>query len=220
MTGGRDNALVFVGLEQITDEYLERWLVRTPPFRRERYERYRFRADRVRSLAAFCLLSIAAGRIPSAFSIDKYDKPAFPEGVPHFNMTHTGDCVAAAVSAEPVGIDAEEVRKAPFEVMPRVFTAHEIRQVENADDPDRMFFTFWTLKESYIKRLGLGFSFDLHSVEFTAAPHSVLCSDKEYVFTRLSLPGQQIAVCANRPIEPEAVSLRELTQRWDNLPPE
>lgn len=213
----REVALVYEGLDDISDRHVDLWLRRLPAFRRERFERYRFRQDRVRSIAAFCLLSVALGSIPRAFSIHKYDKPDIPDG-PCFNMTHAGDCVAAAVAEAPVGIDAEAVRSAPYEVMTRVFTAHEIRQIDAAPDRDRAFFTFWTLKESYIKALGLGFSFPLREVEFTLAGNAVRCSDAGFVFTPYMLPHCQVSVCAKRPIELERISLVEFFRRWNALP--
>jgi 4'-phosphopantetheinyl transferase len=79
-----------------------------------------------------------------------------------FSLTHcTG--LAACIVAEQVdvGIDAEDsARRVPMETLGRYFTARERAEIDAAAPPDSgpAFLRRWTLKEAYVKALGLGIS--------------------------------------------------------------
>lgn len=69
-----------------------------------------------------------------------------------FNISHSGNAVAVAVSNTEIGVDIEKIRKADFRVCNRFFTENEKEYVGNSD---RRFFEIWTKKEAYIKLNGL-----------------------------------------------------------------
>lgn len=83
----------------------------------------------------------------------------------HFNLSHSGDYVVAAVSDELVGIDVERVRHGNLSVAERFFCQREYEDILAAGDTfaRRVRFTgYWTMKEAYIKRNGEGLSMPLN----------------------------------------------------------
>ena len=86
----------------------------------------------------------------------------------HYNISHADGIAAAMVSAHECGIDCERIRSYDRRVMKRAFSEREQQIVENAVESERelLFFSLWTLKESYVKALGKGILFPLRKVEF------------------------------------------------------
>jgi 4'-phosphopantetheinyl transferase len=84
-----------------------------------------------------------------------------PEGYlgVHFNVTHSGSWVVVATSDVPVGVDVEKIRKVPEGVAYRFFSEPEKELLLNANTEELkadIFFTLWTLKESFLKAIGKG----------------------------------------------------------------
>lgn len=202
-------------------DHLETWSSREinflPEFRREKGLRYRFSKDRVRSVVAFCLLSSMLGFVPQSFVYNENEKPFLEEGVPLFSITHSDNCVAVAISKFDVGIDSEALRKCPKEVMTNVFTKKEISMIENSQDEDNTFFKIWTLKESYIKALGRGFSFPLKDVEFLIENEMILCSDSSFTFSTFSVGNSQLSVCGSEKFSLKEIGHDELKCKWESL---
>ena len=96
------------------------------------------------------------------FTTNPWGKPAAaaPMPAPAFNLSHSGDCIAIAVSDCEVGVDIEHVRPMPQfdEVARYVFHPDELRWRARQPDPLRAFFRLWTLKEALLKATGTGFS--------------------------------------------------------------
>ena len=76
----------------------------------------------------------------------------------HFNLSHaTGICVSA-VGSFPMGVDVEPIRPLRPKVIRRICTEEERQFIAQASNPDEAFFRIWTLKESYVKAIGIGVS--------------------------------------------------------------
>ena len=71
-----------------------------------------------------------------------------------------------ATAENPIGVDAEKIRKFPEHVLRRCFTEREIRFVRENSSPETAFFQLWTLKESLVKAIGKGLSYPLKKAEF------------------------------------------------------
>jgi 4'-phosphopantetheinyl transferase len=85
-----------------------------------------------------------------------------------FNLSHSGDLVAYAVSDRPVGIDIECVRSIDLSgIIQRFFTPSEFAAWQKLPPADReiAFFQTWTIKEAYLKAIGTGLHTPLSEVE-------------------------------------------------------
>ena len=145
--------------------------------------RFVFDADRRDFTAAHGLLRRVLSRhrpIPPAawrFETSPHGKPSIaPDqiGSPPlaFSLSHTKGLVAcAAIEATEIGVDVESIDRAardPHEIAARYFSPLEIRELESQPEDGRRarFVEIWTLKESYIKAIGLGLSRPLDSFAF------------------------------------------------------
>ncbi len=149
--------------------------------------RLRQAGDRERFLAARTLLRHALseemdGKIQPEqwrFRDNPNGKPVMAPGFPQleFNLSHTGDCVAVAISASgPVGIDVESVSKdADLEIVSDVLSMREREYLSRMQEQQKWesFLQFWTLKEACAKAMGLGASIDFRRLEVNLGPLSV-----------------------------------------------
>ncbi len=133
--------------------------------RQKRILAYRFPKEKKQSLYAALLLPYACTE-QYGIPFEETD-PLWPEkGKPvlqshpeiSFSLSHSGDCAAAAVSDEEVGMDTEVIRNAPMKTLKRVFTEQEEGRIRQAENPDLEFFRLWTRKEAYGKYLSTGLS--------------------------------------------------------------
>lgn len=69
----------------------------------------------------------------------------------HFNISHSGPCVACAVADSPIGIDIQEVVPYDPDTARLVFSEEEIDKIEKSFDMDLAFTRAWTIRESILK---------------------------------------------------------------------
>lgn len=148
---------------------------------RARAARYLRAADRARSIVARTLLRLTLSRYAPVgpadwrFVENRYGRPELAE-VPagaeglRFNVSHTDGLVAVAVTrGRDVGVDVEYVERTLSHAIPeRFFSPVEVADLRRhpVDDQHRVFFDYWTLKESYIKARGMGLALPLHDFTF------------------------------------------------------
>lgn len=140
---------------------------------RARAERYRFDEDRQRATVGRGMLrrmlGEALGRDPRElrFVTGEQGKPALEDGALQFNVSHSGDRVAIAITRDlPVGIDVELESRRMHNLLGmarRFFSPLETRAVEEAEQQENVFFSIWTAKEAVIKAVGGGLSINLAS---------------------------------------------------------
>jgi 4'-phosphopantetheinyl transferase len=132
--------------------------------------RYRFEADRARSIVARSALRIHLSRYTGVdansilISAPEGTKPAAPLTDIQFNVSHAGDLVALVfASGIPVGIDVERIRpvRDARGIARRYFSPDEQRELERSGDPEDTFFRIWTAKEALVKGTGKGLTSDL-----------------------------------------------------------
>lgn len=146
--------------------------------RRLRTDRYLRAEDRFLSLGGELLLkkSLADAGLSLAdlqLSYGEKGKPklAAPEQL-HFNISHSGSKAICAVGKRELGCDVEKIGKYHRKTAER-FTPEEFRFIEacpEGPERDRAFCRIWTMKESFMKAVGLGFSLPL--AEFSVIPES------------------------------------------------
>lgn len=130
----------------------------------------------------------------------EHGKPSLAEH-PHiqYNVTHA-DGIAACIAAEnECGIDAENVRPYRPNVIKRAFSESEKALIENAPDEEKnlLFFRLWTLKEAYVKALGIGVSYPLNTAEFSFDGGEIISNTEGYSFKQYVLGDREfvVAVC-------------------------
>jgi 4'-phosphopantetheinyl transferase len=110
-----------------------------------------------------------------AFTAGAYGKPALAvSSTINFNLSHTKGLVAlAVVGSGEIGVDVEAVsrRVHMLELAARYFSAAENRELRElpAELQRERFFRLWTLKEAYVKAVGLGLRIPLDSFSFDFA---------------------------------------------------
>lgn len=109
------------------------------------------------------ILAAYVSCLPRALEIRRtaHGKP-FVRGGPCFSVTHSGGLAFCAVGAtRALGIDVERLRPVPDmqKIVHRWFNEAERREWESAQEPsEATFFRLWTLKEAYLKAVGVGLS--------------------------------------------------------------
>ena len=152
------------------------------PSERDQCGSFRFERDRERFLATRVsvrsILSKYSAVSPAdwRFGTDEHGKPLItaPEVTPtiHFNLANAPGLVVCAVSVAHglVGVDVERIdRKVEaVDLADRYFSKSEtsILRALPACDQLARFFTYWTLKESYVKARGLGLDSTLDRTSF------------------------------------------------------
>jgi 4'-phosphopantetheinyl transferase len=100
------------------------------------------------------------------------------------SLSHSGDLLAAAVAAQPLGLDLEQPKPGRnLAGLSRfVLSAAEAEQVAAAPteaEQRRRFYLFWTLKEAWAKRSGAGLQPSRARAVYSepcAAPHAEACA--------------------------------------------
>jgi len=125
-------------------------------------EKYEKKADKWRVLGGKLLLQKALKKTNKHWMIEQLmftekGKPHFAKGSLNFNISHSGDLVVLVINDGPeCGIDVEMHRPIDYAKFTKKFTDKEWEQIESADDSQRQFFHFWSVKESVIKADGRG----------------------------------------------------------------
>lgn len=146
--------------------------------RRERIELLRHTSDRLRSVCGELLVRKYFAELPGMnnqavrFATGQYGKP-YVSNVPdvHFNVSHAGRWVVAAFAGLPVGIDVEQLRLPIDPSVPElVLSAAELAEYGRLTEEETgaYFFRIWTLKESFVKAVGAGFSIDPATITLAA----------------------------------------------------
>jgi len=175
------------------------------PERRERMLSYRFMDSRLRCLAGGLLMEKIAGEREIQYT--RNGKP-FLHGGPYINLSHSGDfvCLAVCVSAE-VGIDLELHNDKNFITLGKT-AFHPAEYDFFLQEPGKVrFHDLWTLKESYVKMIGSGFS--IMPASFCVLPDKWVLPDNEIPFMKnlYHISGYSMAICAREPIEEYIVDM-------------
>ncbi len=175
--------------------------------RRERVMSKRQTADRAAGLAAGLLLSMATESMGlpgadeyirhNAYGKPYYDLAAYgercafrPTRLPqvYFSLSHSHERAMCVVSDTECGCDVELLRPGVMRNAAAMLHPEEAAELKSlSDDAERMklFFRYWTVKESYVKALGCGYT--------GLAPRD-LCVRQEHFEMKLYKPcGEAIA---------------------------
>jgi 4'-phosphopantetheinyl transferase len=172
-------------------------------------------------------------RVPTdawQFEANAYGRPYIsqPQGSRNlrFNLSNTTGLVVCAISMDcEIGIDVESIARAfdADELAPSVFAPPELADFRASGSEERLnrFFSYWTLKESYIKARGMGLALPLDGFWFVLGGTNPIlyvtdrCADiperwRFYQYAPSSEHMMAVAVAAPQGVEP-SIHLRWTT---------
>lgn len=97
--------------------------------------------------------------LPLPITVTDRDKPEIKDAPWYFNLSHSKDYAACAVSDAPVGVDIEYFRVRELMYPDRILhpdEAHLLAYISNPNEKKKYFYECWVAKESYLKNLGIG----------------------------------------------------------------
>ena len=140
----------------------------------------------------------------------------------HYNISNTDGMVVCAVSQNPVGVDAERIKRLRPAVLKKCCTSQEQEYISGAgkEKEEERFFQLWTLKESYIKMTGEGMRFPMAEAEFwleeqEGSDHSEIRCRQQGWFAQRQQEDYWISVCSGSKAEIQWVEWQE---GMENIP--
>ena len=121
------------------------------------------------------VLATYTGQSPAHLRFDygASGKPSLADDLgvrPHFNLSHTVDLAALAITVDhPLGVDIERVRPLKEDIAGRFFSPAEVAALGAlpVDARETAFYRCWTRKEAFVKATGHGLGFPLDSFDVT-----------------------------------------------------
>jgi 4'-phosphopantetheinyl transferase len=168
---------------EIRDEaLLNRYRAMMSDAERQKELGFRFPKDRHCYVVTRALLRTVLSRYAEldpaqwSFALNAYGKPEISN--PYrakqrvsFNLSHTDGLIVLGIAAgTALGVDTENVntRGATIDIAESFFAADEIAALRQltAEEQNKRFFSYWTLKEAYVKARGMGLSIPLDEISF------------------------------------------------------
>lgn len=162
---------------------------------------------RWQQLAFSQLLEGIPGPLPLQAAYGPKGKPYICQVSWHYNLSHSGDYVALAISDVPVGIDIQQMRPYRDSLVKRFFAEEEAAAYENllpenisgrkraegqqGDSRAAFFYTLWCRKEAYGKLLGTGLTEDV-------LKRNLLEDIGAHLYEYGELPGYCVCVCGEK----------------------
>lgn len=122
------------------------------------------------------------------FVFGENGKPYIKDNEFFFNISHSENMVAAAISKCEVGIDVEIISERNLKIADRFFNASEIDFIKNSENNFSDFTKLWTRKEAFLKATGKGLkiplnSFSVLSDKVSEYKLSSFCIDNKYILS-------------------------------------
>lgn len=192
---------------------------------REKCQRFRFKADALRTLYGELIVRhVLCQRFllknEAIEILKRNDGKPYVKGFPvHFNISHAGDFVVCVFGEQEVGVDIEQIKEIDLKIAKRFFCPCEYEDLFTQKVADRLdyFYALWTLKESYLKWLGTGMSIPLDSFCFKIRDGHISCLDEHRkiipFFKQYFVEGYKLAICSmiqDFPSQIERINLEEI----------
>lgn len=176
--------------------------------RKKKVDSMKFQQGKLQSLAAGVLLVHALQDVglditDAQFECNEFGKPYIKNSDIFFNLSHSGDYAICAVSNSEIGCDIEKIVRTEDKIAKKFFCQEEylyIASQPNEQARKEEFYRYWTLKESFIKAIGLGLKLHLNSFQIVLGNKISIkqsVNDKDYSFYEYNgLEGYKCSVCA------------------------
>ncbi len=126
-----------------------------------KYNKLQKKEDKLNCLLGYYLLfySLKKNKIiknPPSFRYSKNNKPSFNfTNKIFFNISHTRNLVAVAISKESVGVDVENIKNYKSKTINRIYCNEEYLKFLKSTNKEKFFFEVWTKKEAFCKQRGI-----------------------------------------------------------------
>lgn len=157
-------------IDDVSESEYEKYYSLLAEEKKKRIDDMRFEKDKRLSV---CGEMLARKMLANELSIKPEDiviltdsggKPYAKDCDIYFNISHSADTVACALSDCPIGIDIEKMRGIDDKLIKYVCTDEELEYVySDIELKTQRFFEIWTAKEAYFKCYGTGIT-DLKSI--------------------------------------------------------
>ena len=188
-------------ISSLDDESFERLLKCVKEYRREKIDKLSLKKSKYLSLAVELLIRKACedfgiSYLDEEITFNENGKPSFKNSSYHFNTSHSGNYALCVISDVEVGCDIEEIKEYKEKIADRYFASKEKQYLEVSPNKDELFYRFWTLKESYMKCIGKGFTKPMNSFELETRGGDIVIKDDDTVsFIEQKHNNYRISVC-------------------------
>jgi 4'-phosphopantetheinyl transferase len=212
------NRIFFLEVEPVANGFDYNGMLRdVSDYKKESIQKSRFEIDRkIRIFADLllrCLLADLLGRRLKQIELQTSvtGKPYMAGSPLEFNLSHTRNAVAVALSDRPVGIDLEKIKTIDMKVAEYVCNDNELSWINGTGaDQTLRFFNIWTKKEAWLKYEGTGLRGGLKALDVLAQRAAPILStfvQGDYV----------ISACAGKKYAPEDITIlgeTDLFKMW------
>lgn len=178
--------------------------------RQNRIANYRFEKDATQSMLSGLLLQYILKQegFGSEYNLtyNDYKKPYIDFNGLHqdkfyFNISHSKDWIVCGTSTKELGIDIEKISTCHYDIAERFFHLDEYQYLLSRPQEmhSEVFYTYWTLKESFVKYIGKGiyiplneFLIQLPSLQIDASAYT---SKPLHLFTQSWENQYQLSLC-------------------------
>lgn len=131
-------------------------------------------------------------------SKNEYGKPYFSDyNDIYFNISHCANMVVCCVDSNNIGIDVEYIKTFNKYAFNKVLSECEKYQVNKAINKNKEFFRLWTLKESFVKNIGIGISYPLKNIVFKLTDKNIISNQNKNFIQYIIEDKFVISVCKN-----------------------
>ena len=169
------------------------WYNKMPLIRKNKIDKYVFDEDKKLSLGAGVLLN-KINIINKTIVYNENDKPYVNDNSIYFNISHSDNLVACAISDKEIGVDIESIKEFSFDLINNVYNYEEIDFIKETKDFS-LYTKLWTMKESYMKYLGTGLSMDAKAIHIDLLNNKCLNANNVF-FKSIKIKNYYLTVCS------------------------
>jgi len=177
---------IFDEIDKLEESYFESKKSLLSEERYAKIQRLRSTQHKNASATAYLLLRYALSEI---YNINEAVEFAYADkGKPllksyphiHFNLSHSKDVAACAVSNNELGVDVQYITNVKDALAKRVLTDNEYVDFKKSLSPEEFFCEVWTIKESYLKKTGQGITTELRDISVDSISDIMIYRSESY----------------------------------------